>query len=122
MIEYIHNVIIPYVSANRESDDQAALVIMDNFKAQVTSSVVSLLEDNNILVCYIPPNTIDKLQPMDLTVNKPAKDFLKQKFQEWYSDQILKQLDSSTTTNQELQPIDLSLPVYRSWGLNGWWR
>ena len=82
MIEYIHNVIIPYVSANRESDDQAALV--------------------NILVCYIPPYTTDKLQPMDLTVNKPAQDFLKQKFQEWYSDQILKQLDSSTTTNQEL--------------------
>ena len=62
------------------------------FKGQVTSSVVSLLEDNNILVCYIPPNTTDKLQSMDLTVNKPAKDFL-------YSDQILKQLDSSTTTN-----------------------
>ena len=116
MIEYIHNVIIPYISANRESDDQAALVIMDNFKGQVTSSVVSLLEDNNILVCYIPPNTTDKLQPMDLTVNKPAKDFLKQKFQEWYSDQILKQLDSLTTTNQELQPIDLSLPVLRELG------
>ena len=76
---------------------------MDNFKGQVTSSVVSLLTDNNILVCYIPPNTTDKLQPMDLTVNKPAKDFLKQKFQEWYPDQILKQLDSSPTTNKEVQ-------------------
>ena len=39
MIEYIHNVIIPYVSANRESDDQAALVIMDNFKGQVTDGI-----------------------------------------------------------------------------------
>ena len=37
---------------------------------------------------------------MDFTVNKPAKDFLKQKFQEWYPDQILKQLDSSPTTNR----------------------
>ena len=53
---------------------------------------------------------------MDLAVNKLAKDFLKQKFQEWYSDQILKQLDSSTTTNQELQPINLSLPVLRELG------
>ena len=84
---------------------------MDNFKGQVTSLVVSLLEGNNILVYYIPPNTTDKLQPMDLTVNKSAKDFLKQKFQGWYSDQILKQLDSSTTANQELQPTDLSLLV-----------
>ena len=65
-------------------------MIMDNFKGQVTSSVVSLLTVNNIMVCYVAPNMTDKLQPMDLTVNKPAKDFLKQKFQEWYSDQILK--------------------------------
>ena len=48
MIEYINNIIVPYVDANRDDDDTAALVIMDNFKGQVTSSVVSLLEDNNI--------------------------------------------------------------------------
>ena len=97
-------------------------MIMDNFNGQVTSLIVSLLEDNDILVCCIPPNTTDKLQPMDLTVNKPAKDFLKQKFWEWSSDQILQQLDLSNTTNKELQLINLSLPVYRSWGLNRWWR
>ena len=116
MVEYIHNIIISYVSANRESDGQAALVIMDNFKGQITSSIVSLLEDNNILVCYVPPNTTDKLQPMDITVIKPAKEFLKQKFQEWYSDQILQQLDPSTTAHQELQPIDLSLPLLQELG------
>ena len=101
MVKYIDNVIILYISANRESNDQSALVTMDNFKGQITPSVVSLLEDNNILVCYIPPNTTDKLQPLDISVNKPAKDFLKQKFQEWYSDQILQQLDLSAT-NREL--------------------
>ena len=106
----------------RESNEQAALVIMDNFNGQVISLIASLLEDNNILVCCILPKTIDKLQPMDLTVNKPAKDFLKQKFWEWSSDQILQQLDLSNTTNKELQLINLSLPVYRSWGLNRWWR
>ena len=115
MVKYIDNVIILYISANRESNDQSALVTMDNFKGQITPSVVSLLEDNNILVCYIPPNTTDKLQPLDISVNKLAKDFLKQKFQEWYSVQILQQLDLSAT-NQELQPIDLCLPVLRKLG------
>ena len=52
---------------------------MDNFKGQVTSLIE---EGNGILVYYILPNRIDRLQPMDLTVNKLAKDFLKQKFQE----------------------------------------
>ena len=47
MIEYITSIIVPYVDANRENNETAALVIMDNFRGQVTPSVVSLLEDNN---------------------------------------------------------------------------
>ena len=45
--------------------DTAALVIMDNFKGQVTESVMGLLEDHNIHVCLLPPNTTDRLQPME---------------------------------------------------------
>ena len=48
MLEYIDNIIVPHVSANRESDDQSALVIIDNFKGQITPSVVTQLEENNI--------------------------------------------------------------------------
>jgi len=61
----------PYVNDNRESSDDAAVVIMDYFKGQVTPAVTKLLEDNNIHVCLLPPpNTTDKLQPMDLAINK----------------------------------------------------
>ena len=90
MLEYIDIIIVPYIyiSANREND-QSALVIMDNFKSQITPSVVSVLEENNIQVSLIPLNTTDRLQPLDISVNKTAKHFLKEKFQEWYSDQIL---------------------------------
>ena len=69
MIEYINNIIVPYIDANRNDDNTAALVIMDNFKGQVTPSVLSLLEDNNILVCLLPANTTDRLQPLDISVN-----------------------------------------------------
>ena len=59
----------------------------------------------------------DKLQPMDLAVNKPAKDFLKGKFQDWYADQIWQQLDPSVDIEeQELQLVDLSLPALREFG------
>ena len=78
MIEYIETIIIPYVESYREylnDPDQAALVIMDNFKGQVTSAVNNLLEVHNIYVCLIPANTMNLLQPMDVAVNKPAKDF-----------------------------------------------
>jgi len=52
------------------------------------SSVKTLLEENNIHACLLPPNTTDRLQPLDVAVNKPAKEFYKQKFQEWYFRQV----------------------------------
>ena len=88
MVEYIENIVLPYVESNREDPDKAAVIIMDNFKGQITSKVIDLLEQNNIYACLLPPNTTDRLQPLDLTVNKPVKEFLRQKFQEWYAQQV----------------------------------
>ena len=42
-------------------------------------------------VTYVPANFTDRLQPMDLSINKPAKHFLKEKFQLWYAEQVVKQ-------------------------------
>ena len=39
-----------------------------------------LLAANNIVAVQLPPNCIDKLQPLDLSVNKPVKDGMKAKF------------------------------------------
>ncbi len=41
-------------------------------------------------------------------VNKPAKDFLRKKFQEWYGDIVYKQLESGTE-----EPVDLRLSVMK---------
>ena len=54
-----------------------ALVIINNFKGQVTDEVSSLLDVNDIDVCLLPPNCTDRLQLMDISVNRPAKVFLK---------------------------------------------
>jgi len=78
-IAYIENIIIPYVKKERESlglsNDHSALVLFDVFKGQCTSHVLKLLKDNNILYVTVPGNCPDRLQPLDLSVNKPAKDF-----------------------------------------------
>lgn len=83
MVQYIENIIVPYVKHQRESlglPECAALVVIDNFKSQIATKINSLLE-NNIDVCLFPPNATDVLQPMDLSVNKPAKAFLSNKFE-----------------------------------------
>ncbi len=85
---------------------------MDN----LTSSVTDLLELNNIDVCLLPPNTTDRLQPMDVSVNKRAKDLLKRRFEDWYSEQVTKQFEGRDIESTDLQPISLGLPVLKELG------
>ena len=69
--------LLPYMKQVRErlhlGDDEPAVAIIDNFKGQITETVTSSLETNNVHVCLLPPNATN-LQPMDNTVSKPAKD------------------------------------------------
>ena len=102
--------------AERRSGDisKAALVLTDNFRGQVTDCVISLLKANNIHVCLIPANTTDLPQPLDIAVNKPAKDFLKRKFEQWYSEQVMKQLQGVTEIQSvQIQPINLCLAAVK---------
>ena len=65
--------------------NQSSLCIFDNFKAQLTAEVLELLKINHVETVFVPPNCTDQLQPLDLSVNKPAKDFLRKKFEQWYA-------------------------------------
>ena len=84
-LEYITKVILPYVEGKQTElklqRDQPALVIYDEFKGQLTDAVHSLLDSNHIYVVKVPPNCTGRLQPMDLSANKSAKDFLRKQFQ-----------------------------------------
>ena len=91
--EYIEKIILPYVSEKRKAHgkpNQTALVIFDEFKSQVTDDLYNMLDSNNIQVVKVPPNCTDLLQPMDLNINKLVKDFLWDKFQKWYSEEVKK--------------------------------
>ena len=121
MRQNIEKIILPYVERIRGDvgSDKAALVIMDNFKGQKNESILNLLEDNNILVSLLPPNTTNALQPMDISVNKPAKDYLKRCFEDWYASEIQKQLEENEDLEDEepsLKPVDLSFPVPKELG------
>ena len=72
--EYLRTIIIPYIQNKRRELKLGytfpALVIFDVFKGQTTDAVFQLLDANHIYVVSIPPNCTDKLQPMDLSINK----------------------------------------------------
>ena len=99
---YINKILVPYVASVREKTkvNIPALVIFDRFKGQRTPRILSLLSSNNFLVAVVPGNCTDRLQPLDVSVNKFAKDFLRQKFQQWYADKI-----SESLRNGETAPV-----------------
>ena len=115
MILYIQSIIIPYVAEKREAlnlpPSQSALVIFDKFQGQTTESVLKLLIENKILYVIVPPNCTDRLQPLDLSLNKAAKDFLRSQFQSWYANKIHEQLKQD-----KCDPVDLRLTVMKTLG------
>ncbi len=78
------------------------------FKGQITTKIYSILLDNNILFFHVPPNCTDCLQPLDLSINKPAKEFLRKKFHNCYGQQICKQLD-----DKREEPVDMRMSIMK---------
>ena len=80
MISYIKSVIVPYLAEKRRQlgldAKHTGLVILDEFRGQTTTRVLNLLQRNNLLYVIVPPNCTDCLQPLDVSVNWAAKQFL----------------------------------------------
>ena len=114
--QYIMNILLPYLQEKRKqlklSPSYPALVLFDNFKGQCTEQLLMFLDSNDINVILIPPNCTDRLQPLDVSVNKPVKEFLHQKFHSWYAESICTQLGGTTAK----VPIDLRLSVVKPLG------
>ena len=121
MVDYIKQVIVPYVTKTRMdlklASDHPALVLFDVFKAHLIDDVRKRLEDNNILYVVIPANCTDRLQPLDLSVNKPAKDFMKSKFQEWYGNIVCSQLEKGIEETVDLR-LSVMKPLTAQWTID----
>ena len=59
--------------------DYPALAVFDTFNGQCTQNFFKILEDNHVNVVLVTANCTHYLQPLDLSVNKPAKNFLQNK-------------------------------------------
>ena len=95
------------------SDDHPALEIFDVFKGQQTADIATILEENNIHVVDVPPNCTDRLQPMDLSINKAAKEFIRKQFSDWYATEVNKQLEEG---KQDISPVDLRMSIMKPLG------
>jgi hypothetical protein len=115
-MDYVKNIILPYIRkvhrTQNLSKSQMALCIFDVFRAQMGEDFLDFLSENNIKVVYVPARCTDRLQPLDVSVQKAIKNHLRQSFEDWYADEIVKQLNENKGSKSEdevIQPVDLSL-------------
>ena len=115
---YLEKILFPFIEKKRQElkldSNYPALVILDRFRGQCTDNVFALLEDNHVLVAVVPANCTDRLQPLDISVNEVAKEFLRGQFQKWYSEQICHQLQEGNESAP--QPVDLRMSIVKPLG------
>ena len=79
------------------------LIIMDTFKGEGNDVILDLCKKHMWQVVIVLHNLTNKFQPLDITVNKPAKSFISNKYNEWFSKQVSQQLEKG------IQPADVKV-------------
>ena len=111
MKHYVEKIIVPFVSNKRAelklTASHLALAIFDSFKGQTTPAIYSLLRSHNIVAIQVPANCTDRLQPLDVSVNKPVKQEMRKQFQMWYAEQVQQKIEDGMPINE----IKIAMPA-----------
>ena len=95
-VEFFEEIIFPYLDKvkkeNRYPNEQYSLIVMDTFKGQDNDTLKELCSQNNCEVVIVPHNLTHKFQSLDISVNKAAKAFIQNLYNEWFSNQVAIQL------------------------------
>ena len=99
------------------SKDPKALLIFGVFKEQTTPAVNDLLKDNNCIVQHVPNNHTNLFQPLDISVNKSAKSFISDKYQELYASEVTSQLGKGIDPYNVKVDVKLTTlkPIHARW-------
>ena len=92
-------------------------MICDVFKAQWTDSVKGVVRESFGKMEPVPTNWTSYFQPLDISVNKPCKDFLRNEAQTWYSNRIMEQIKVGKLPHQVKVETRISIikPLHAKW-------
>ena len=95
MIRWINEIYLKY-TGNKKS-----LLVMDTFSAHCSDEIISLLSKHHSRVALIRGGCTSKLQPLDVSLNKPFKQVCRQEFHTSCCYQLATM--SSKQTNQRMK-------------------
>ena len=70
--------------------------------------MLAKLKEKNIDVVFVPASCTDMLQPLDLAINKPFKDYMKAEFNTYYSNEV------STALGKGVHLTQISIDLHSS--------
>ena len=89
-LSFFNKIVFPHFKNVRKAkgypDEQMSLIITDTFKGQDNDKVAKLFCKSNCALIIVPHILTNKFQPLDITVNKPAKSLIKDKYNMWYTE------------------------------------
>ena len=110
-IKLIDIIIVPYIVKERSKlnlpTTQKVLVIWDVFKGQVTQKVLDKLISLDCEFVALPADMTHFFQPLNLIVNRSAKQFMQKQFVIYYNEIVRHKLDNGE--NIEDVKVDLRL-------------
>jgi hypothetical protein len=83
-------------------DNGPSLLTMDHAKFHKTDSVLKALKTHAITTAIIPPACTSLLQPLDVSVNKPFKDYLREALGDLIEDWEDQKKDTRTPTSRRI--------------------
>lgn len=115
--EYLKHIWQPYVeeTADRlDLPDHNALLTLDSFKAHTTDNITKMMKEHGTTHCVIPGGCTSKLQPLNISINKPFKQILKG----YWTDFIHTSVTAATDHTAKIKTA--SKQQVLDWMMNAW--
>ena len=92
-------------------------VITDTFEGQENDKMRKFCSKNSCEIVIISHNFTNKLQPLDLSVNKVANSFISNKYNPWLANEVSKQLRAEKAAADVKVSLKLSAikPLHEKW-------
>ena len=96
----------------RHTDKERSLLVMDSFRAHLTDNVKKSLRKGNTVPAIIPGGCTSKIQPLDVSINKPFKGDLRRSWATFILSTAEK-VQQADDPSQRLKAVDKETIVLR---------